>query len=78
MSNLLGYFSSYFVSFGLGIGFLIGGIIFAFLLIYAVMLIFKKSRRAIQEDRARTFTTSRSRLVPVRSPQRRSNSTNNI
>ncbi len=50
MSDLLGYISSFFVTFGLGVGFFIGGLIFAFLFSYAVMLLFKKSRLMIREQ----------------------------
>jgi hypothetical protein len=65
MSDLIGYVSSFFVTFGLGIGFVIGGLIFAFGLAYAFMLIFKRSRRAIREDRP-AFVSVRNRLAPAR------------
>jgi hypothetical protein len=72
MSDFLGYVSSFFVTFGLGIGFAIGGLIFVFGLTYAAMLIFKKSRRLIKEDEARPYVGIRNRLVPVRTvPKRR-------
>ena len=72
MSDFVGYISSFFVSLGLGIGFLIGGLIFLFGIAYAIMLITKSSRRMIKEDQPQPFVGIRNRMVPVRSvPKRR-------
>lgn len=65
MSDLAGYVSSFLVSLGLASGFLIGGVIFAFLIAYGVSLFFKKYRGIMSEDRRRPFT-GRRRLVPLR------------
>ena len=72
MSEFLGYISSFFVSFGLGIGFLIGGAIFLFLIVYGFMFFFKRSRRMIREERTRDFpVTAQRRMVPVRNNPKR-------
>ncbi len=76
MSDLLGYLSSFLVTFGMGFGFLVGGLIFAFLLVYAVMLLFGKTRRSIQEDKPRSYGVNRNhldRLIPVKQSHRRTN-----
>lgn len=77
MSDLIGYISSFFVSFGLGIGFVIGGLIFAFGIAYALMLIFKSSRRMLKEDEPKVFPGVRNRLVPVRTGPKRTGNANN-
>lgn len=63
MSNLFGYISSFFVTFGLGIGFVLGGLIFLFLFTYAIMLVFKRSRRALREDLPRPFARIRNQIA---------------
>ncbi len=80
MSDILGYLSSLFVTFGMGFGFLVGGLIFAFLLVYAALLLFGKTRRSIQEDKPRAHTANRTqldRLIPVRQSQGRPNPAGN-
>lgn len=66
MSDLAGYVSSFLVSLGLASGFLIGGVIFAFLIAYGFSLFFKKYRRTMSEDGKRVYVTGRRRLIPLR------------
>ncbi len=74
MSDILGYLSSLFVTLGMGFGFLVGGLIFALLIIYAVMLLFGRTRRIMKEDRATFYSPHLNhldRLNPARQIHRR-------
>ncbi len=73
MAEILGYISSYFVLFGLGVGFLFGGIIFGFFIVYAGLLLFKRTRRAVREDQARALNPFPKRTLSSRHSRKNSN-----
>lgn len=72
MAEIMGYISSYFVLFAGGVGFLFGGLIFAFFIIYAALLLFKRSRRAVREDQARALNPFPKRSLVSRRARRNS------
>ncbi len=62
MLNFFGYLSSYFVTFGLFVGFAFGAVIFAVFITYAIMLIFKRTRRIIEEEQPQSFLPIQKRV----------------
>ena len=63
MFDLIGYLSSFFATFGLAAGFLIGGLIFLILLVYGFSIYLKASREGFREEHHPALVPARARLV---------------
>jgi Ca2+/Na+ antiporter len=71
MGDFFGYVSSFFMTFGLGIGFGLGGLIFISLIAYGLTLLFKRSRLAMREKDPQPYLGVRNKLVPSKSKRER-------
>jgi hypothetical protein len=73
MFDLIGYLSSFFATFGLAAGFLIGGLIFLILLVYGFSIYLRASREGFREEHHPALAPSPARLVAAH--HRKENST---